>query len=259
MQRSARRQTDHSSPIMEPSEEEHELRESLLAGAEPQEADADAAPKREEQLPREGRKGDSAALYIAFAGIGLFATVNDPVAVGIFALHPLLQSLSLVLLTYGIMTLQPTSQPKTKVAGLARHQYAILLAAFPAIAAGTFAVWYNKRIHDKPHWHSWHGKFGIAAMTWIVVQVLLGGGSVWFGGVAFGGGAKAKSIWKYHRVSGYLLYILLMIVANLGGFWSNWGLRNVPFFMRLIAFAIAPGAALVGLYLRVRPSKMKFF
>jgi hypothetical protein len=28
---------------------------------------------------------------------------------------------------------------------------------------------------------------------------MLGGGSVWFGGAAFGGGMKAKMIWKYHR------------------------------------------------------------
>ncbi|KAJ7074219.1 hypothetical protein C8F01DRAFT_1010481 [Mycena amicta] len=184
----------------------------------------------EEQLPVEGRKGDYVALYIALAGIGLFATitwvitlVNDPVAVGIFALHPLLQSLSLVLLTYGIMTLQPTSQPRTKAAGLARHQYTILLAAFPAIVVGTSAVWYNKERHGAVHFKSWHGKFGLAAITWIIVQVLLGGGSVWFGGAAFGGGSKAKAVWKYHRLSGYLLFVLLMSTAHLGGYWSNWG------------------------------------
>lgn len=33
----------------------------------------------------------------------------------------------------------------------------------------------------------------------MVGQMLLGGLSVWFGGRAFGGGMKAKSVWKYHR------------------------------------------------------------
>lgn len=40
---------------------------------------------------------------------------------------------------------------------------------------------------------------GITCMLWIIFQVLLGGGSVWFGGKAFGGGMKAKLLWKYHR------------------------------------------------------------
>lgn len=41
--------------------------------------------------------------------------------------------------------------------------------------------------------------FGMIAVAWIVVQILLGGLSVWFGGRVFGGGAKAKGVWKYHR------------------------------------------------------------
>jgi hypothetical protein len=41
--------------------------------------------------------------------------------------------------------------------------------------------------------------FGITSVVWMVFQVLIGGGSVWFEGAAFGGGMKAKSLWKYHR------------------------------------------------------------
>lgn len=46
---------------------------------------------------------------------------------------------------------------------------------------------------------------GILAVVWVVLQVGVGAGSVWFGGALFGGGAKAKSIWKYHR---YMLAVL---------------------------------------------------
>lgn len=42
--------------------------------------------------------------------------------------------------------------------------------------------------------------FGFIALLWLLFQVALGGGSVWFNGAAFGGGAKAKSVWKYHRL-----------------------------------------------------------
>ena len=34
---------------------------------------------------------------------------------------------------------------------------------------------------------------------WLILHVLTGGASVWFGGVLFGGGDSAKSFYKYHR------------------------------------------------------------
>lgn len=40
---------------------------------------------------------------------------------------------------------------------------------------------------------------GLISVGWLVGQVILGGGSVWYGGAAFGGGMKAKMLWKYHR------------------------------------------------------------
>ena len=40
---------------------------------------------------------------------------------------------------------------------------------------------------------------GIISLVWLVAQVVVGGGSVWFGGKLFGGGRKAKLLWKYHR------------------------------------------------------------
>jgi cytochrome b-561 domain containing protein 2 len=98
---------------------------------------------------------------------------NAPVSKGWFALHPLLQSVALLLFSYGmqaihwnmfhadrhsgILTLQPTSQPKTKAAGLARHQTAILYLAIPFISFGTFSVWYNKYSNGKSHLVTWHG------------------------------------------------------------------------------------------------------
>ncbi|KAJ7470335.1 hypothetical protein FB451DRAFT_1474087 [Mycena latifolia] len=272
----ARRHSRSRTRAMDTNVEDYEL---LL----PSEQSGQLKRGQEDQLPSEGRKGDAFAMYLALVSPSIiseqfFTTVtwvtvlvNDPVMVGWFAFHPLLQSLSLFLFTYGkllildqnigsgILTLQPTSQPKTKAAGLARHQYAILFAGFPAIFLGTAAVVYNKWAHGKSHFLSWHGKFGIASMGWICIQVLLGGGSVWFGGAAFGGGMKAKAIWKYHRLSGYVLFALLVLTSHLGGAWSGWGQKYSPLSMRIIAFGIALVACISGVYIRLRPSKMKFY
>ncbi|KAJ7771774.1 hypothetical protein B0H16DRAFT_195189 [Mycena metata] len=253
---------------MDPNAEDYELllptEQRLEAGGADGGVNMNKA-RQEDQMPGEGRRGDAVGKYTALTGAALFVAVtwvvilvNNPLNTGVFAFHPLLQSLSFLLFTYGILTLQPTSRPKTKTAGLARHQYTILLAAFPAIFFGTFAVMYNKYREGAVHFKSWHGKFGIACMAWLFVQILLGGGSVWFGGAAFGGGVKAKAIWKYHRVSGYVLYGLLTATAHLGSAWSNWGNKYCPQSMRILAYWAALVACLAGVYMRIRPSKMKF-
>ncbi len=56
----------------------------------------------------------------------------------------------------GILTLQPTSQPKTKAAGLGRHQIA-MITGFLALGLGSSAMWYNKESHGAPHITTWHG------------------------------------------------------------------------------------------------------
>ena len=57
----------------------------------------------------------------------------------------------------GILTLQPTSQAKTKAAGLTRHQLAMGALGVPAIVLGSLAIIANKAIHESPHFKTWHG------------------------------------------------------------------------------------------------------
>jgi cytochrome b-561 domain-containing protein 2 len=72
------------------------------------------------------------------------------------------------------------------------------------MAIGTAAMWWNKHLHGAKHFTTWHSWFGVATVVWVVLQAAIGAGSVWWGGKAFGGGAKAKRVYKYHRwVQGY--------------------------------------------------------
>jgi len=175
---------------------------------------------------------------------------NHPSDLGLFAFHPTLQTLSITLFIYGIaepffpavffsyiipgiVTLQPTSglNPKAKTAGLNRHQLIILGLAFPCISVGTLMIIWNKNIHEKPHFVTWHGTFGIMAIAWMVrqpvviaspvilisfhcqfLQMILGAGSVWFNGKLFGGGSKAKALWKYHRFATACQLAFLLLI-----------------------------------------------
>ncbi|KAJ3515957.1 hypothetical protein NLJ89_g1418 [Agrocybe chaxingu] len=212
----------------------------------------------------EDRQGDTiarhAALIFSFIVVAVTWTITlTSRPSGWFALHPPLQSLALLLFTFGIITLQPTNKPKTKAVGLTRHQIFVFLLAFPVIIFGIFAAWYNKFLRDAQHFKSWHGVIGVISMLWLIFQVILGGGSVWYGGWLFGGGVKAKALWKYHRLSGYLLFPVLLFSTHLGGAWSSWGAKHTIWIIRFIAYTVAPLGILIGVYTRIRTFKMKIF
>ncbi|KLO17146.1 hypothetical protein SCHPADRAFT_183058 [Schizopora paradoxa] len=223
----------------------------------PSSAELDAAL----EVKPEGRKGDGAALVVTLVfliGTWLVIFTNDPSSLGLFAGHPPLQTLAITCFAVGIMTLQPTSQPRTKVLGLVRHQVIMLGLGFPAILTGTILIWANKTIHESAHFTTWHATFGMIAVAWLVIQILLGGFSVWAGGKVFGGGAKAKSVWKYHRLSGYLLFPLLLLTAAIGGGSSTWTSTHVSKGVRVLLYGIAPIVIFLGVWSRMRTSKMNF-
>jgi cytochrome b-561 domain-containing protein 2 len=93
----------------------------------------------------------------------------------------------------------------------------------------------------------------------MVGQITFGALSIWSDGVVFGGGAKAKALWKYHRLSGYILFSMLLMTTHLAGTWSNWAAKYTAVPIRLIAYTVAPAVMLIGTFSRVRLSKMKFF
>ncbi len=59
-------------------------------------------------------------------------------------------------------------------------------------------------------------------------------------------------MWKYHRLSGYLLLPFLLTTVHLGGAWSTWMTANNAFVVRLVVYTLAPLGILASLYSRVR-------
>ncbi|EIM90210.1 uncharacterized protein STEHIDRAFT_137702 [Stereum hirsutum FP-91666 SS1] len=247
----------------------------------------------------EARRGDQTALIAAIVSAGVLVLFtwaivfyNDPIALGWFSYHPMLQTLAIFAFTIGILSLQPTSQPRTKAAGLKRHQLAMILGLI-SIVLGTSAMLYTKASHNAPHFTTWHGLFGIISFVWLIAQFSIGAASVWFDGKLFGGGMRAKLVYKYHRhvfadpsltlarhvtfslalvqiitnrsnlglyrLSGYIIIPLTLLTVNFAGAYADWVIGGSAYIVRLIAYTIAPVVLLVALYVRVRPSKMKFF
>lgn len=141
------------------------------------------------------------------AGIALFLPLTwtlvltaDVAALGYFAPHPPLNALAITLFALGVAPVQPPTPPAgVRALRLATHQRILAGFAVPLMAVGTSFMWWNKEVHGAQHYTTWHAWFGCATLLWVLVQALVGGLSVWAGGAAFGGGAKAKAVYKYHR------------------------------------------------------------
>lgn len=100
----------------------------------------------------------------------------------------------------GIVPVQPpTPGAAVRESRLDAHQAVLLGLAIPAMLVGTSFMWYNKEYNKAEHITTWHAVFGCITLTWAFLQAAIGGASVWAGGWVFGGGAKARAMYKWHR------------------------------------------------------------
>jgi len=149
------------------------------------------------------------------------------------------------------------AKPKAKARGFGRHQLIMLYMGFPLITAGTLAIIFNKYVHESSHFTTWHGTLGILSISWMLIQIAIGGGSVWYGGRLFG--RDPKAVFKYHRASGYGLLVMFMVVIHVGGFWSTFSVKNGSTAIRIICYIVSPITVLVAIGTRARTNKMNFF
>ncbi|KAF9870169.1 cytochrome b561 [Colletotrichum karsti] len=129
-----------------------------------------------------------------------------------FSYHPLAQSLAIFTLIQSILSLQPTHTPDQKRVGQRVHAVLNLLA-FLFLVAGVTIIEINKfRQGPGSHFHSVHGYFGVILSVILLLQYLVGF-TMWATPKLYGGEDNAKSIWKYHRWSGYVVLVLLLITV----------------------------------------------
>ncbi|KAF6781720.1 cytochrome b561 [Colletotrichum sojae] len=130
----------------------------------------------------------------------------------LFSGHPLAQSLAIFTLVQSILSLQPTHTPDQKRTGQRIHAVLNLLA-FLLLVTGITIIEYNKFLQGPgSHFHSVHGYLGVVLSIVLLLQYIVGF-TMWATPQLYGGEDRAKSIWKYHRWSGYLVLVLLLVTV----------------------------------------------
>jgi predicted membrane protein len=108
-----------------------------------------------------------------------------------------------LLVTEGILVLQPTHTPTQKRQGTHVHA-AFNMAGVAALLAGLVVIEYNKFSHHGAHFKSVHATLGLATSALLIVQALVGL-TQFYTPALYGSVDNAKKIYKYHRMAGYAI------------------------------------------------------
>ncbi|KAI1846494.1 hypothetical protein JX265_004983 [Neoarthrinium moseri] len=168
-----------------------------------------------------------------------------------FSIHPLAQSLAVLVLVQSILILQPTHTGQQKQVGQKIHA-GLNLLAFALFLTGFVSIEYNKFASGGAHFKSVHAYLGVIVSIWLLLQYLIGF-TMFATPKLYGGEAKAKKIWKYHRTSGYVLFLFLqatVISATKTDY--NVGVLG----LKLWAFILISVLLIVGIYPRIKKQKL---
>ncbi|KAI9725410.1 MAG: hypothetical protein M1828_003260 [Chrysothrix sp. TS-e1954] len=226
------------------------------------------ARSQQEEEPLLGGPGDAQQpegkpLYMnLFGGTAIIAQAGIWILTGIvwgsvlshplilFSAHPLLNSAGILLTVQAILTLQPTTTAAQKHRGTYLHS-ALNNVALLLLAAGLVLIEYNKGWNGQ-HFYSVHGILGIVVYSLFAVQAFVGATQFFLPGM-YGGVGKAKALYKYHRVSGYVVSTALLATVCAA---TTTGFNKASLHMTLWSVVLASAVTVVGVGARVRRSKL---
>ncbi|KAF2478169.1 uncharacterized protein BDR25DRAFT_275955 [Lindgomyces ingoldianus] len=222
-----------------------------------------------EDEPLLGRRGDASQmegkpLYlnvwigtapIAQAGIWILAAIVWGAIFShnliFFSSHPLLNSAGILLITQAALILQPTHTPSQKRDGTLAH-FALNLVGISALLAGLIIIEINKAGPGHAHFESPHAILGLITYISIFLQAIVGFTQYWTPSL-YGGVDKAKAVWKYHRVSGYMV-ATLGLATICAASWTDYSLGVLH--IQHWAVIVASVLVLVGLVPRIKLQKL---
>ncbi|KAL8695293.1 MAG: hypothetical protein Q9218_000192 [Villophora microphyllina] len=169
----------------------------------------------------------------------------------LFSAHPLLNSAGILLTTQAILLLQPTHTPKQKKQGTNIHAILNITSILTLIAA-LVVIEYNKIAHNGAHFQSPHAILGLITYILFFLQAIVGIAQYYTPSV-FGSTEKAKSIYKYHRMSGYFLLIMSFVTIAAA---TQTGFNKNVLHIQLWAVVAASVITLVGVLPRIKKQKL---
>ncbi|KAF1985849.1 hypothetical protein K402DRAFT_421773 [Aulographum hederae CBS 113979] len=171
----------------------------------------------------------------------------------LFTAHPLLNSAGLLLITQGILVLQPTHTAQQKKQGTYVHA-GLVDVGIAALIAGLVIIEVNKFGHGGIHFESAHAILGLITYIFLFLQAIVGF-TQYFVPQIYGGVDNAKKIYKYHRMSGYVILTLgLATVCAATQTDFNKGVLGI----QLWAVIVASVLVLIGVLARVKKQKLGF-
>jgi hypothetical protein len=184
----------------------------------------DPTPDSTEYEPLLGRPGDAAQrngnpIYenlilgtgvVAQAGIWILVALiwsgifSHPLI--LFSSHPLLNSSGILLITQAALILQPTHTSEQRRLGTLIHATLANIGML-CLLAGFIVIEVNKSKSHRAHFESPHSIMGMITYILILIQSIVGVLQFFYPHV-LGGEEKAKKVYKYHRMSGYVIFVL---------------------------------------------------
>ncbi|KAI4116130.1 MAG: hypothetical protein LQ345_003390 [Seirophora villosa] len=169
----------------------------------------------------------------------------------LFSAHPLLNSAGVLLTTQAILLLQPTHTPKQKKQGTNLHAVFNLTSILTLIAA-LVVIEYNKISHGGEHFKSPHAILGLITYILFFLQAIVGIAQYYIPAL-FGGVDNAKKVYKYHRMSGYLILLMSFITIAAA---TQTGTNKNSLHIQLWIVIVASVATLVGIVPRIKKQKL---
>jgi len=162
----------------------------------------------------------------------------------------LLNSAAVLFFIQGILVLQPTHTAKQKKQGTYTHAAFNDVAILAAIA-GLVIIEYNKFDHNGAHFESPHAILGLITYILVVIQATVGFTQYFLPGL-YGSEGNAKAVYKYHRVSGYAILLLMLATVCAA---TQTGFNENVLQMQLWAVVVASVIVVVGIGARIKLSK----
>ncbi|KAH8634445.1 hypothetical protein IG631_09845 [Alternaria alternata] len=162
----------------------------------------------------------------------------------------LLNSAGFLLAIQAALVLQPTHTPEQKRSGTIAH-FLFHAVGASALTAGLIIIEMNKAGPGHEHFESAHARLGLTFYILVYIQAIVGF-TQYYVPQLYGSVDNAKSVYKYHRMAGYIIAIL-GLATICAATWTTYNL-NVGGIQHW-AVIVASVLVLVGIVPRIRLSK----